>query len=130
MCGGQQPTCRGDEHLGPAAREAVQQSLGPDVGVEQRGRAAQLGQAQPGHHEPGLVPQEQRHRGARLQARVVLQGTGHLVTASVHLRVGVRIAFKVQEGLGRMLLRCFQEAVQNAVEGFESLVESEPCAQF
>lgn len=122
-------TWRGNEHFGPAAGEAVQQRLGSDVEVQQSSRAAQLGQAEPGPHEGGLVRQKQGHGVPLLQPGFSLQSSGHLVALEVHLSVGVRAPLEVDEDLVGVSPRCVQEAVQDAVKGFARLVFDQPEAQ-
>lgn len=122
-------TCAGDDHFGPAAGEAVQQGLGPDVKVEQSSRAAQLGQAEPGPHEAGLVGQEEGDRVPRLQPGCSLQGSGDFVALPVDIAVRIFPTFEEQEGLRRVPPRGIQEAVDNAVERLEPLVLGEPDAK-
>lgn len=128
--GGDHPalTCRRDDHFGPAAGEAVQQGFGPDVKVEQSSRAAQLGQAEPGPHEVGLVGQEERDRVPLLQPGCSLHSSGYLVALSVHIAIGIFSTFEEQEGLPGMLLRGIQEAVHDAVERLGPLVFDDPDA--
>lgn len=122
-------TCRDDDHFGPAAGEAVQQRLGPDVEVEQSRRAAQLGQGEPGPDEARLVGHEQGDGLPFLQPRFSLQSSGHLVALLVHGAVRVLATFEVHEGLVGMPARGIQEAVHDAVEGLEPLVPEEPASE-
>ena len=126
--GGHHPglTCRRDDDFGPAAGEAVQQRFGPDVNVEQRSRAAQLGQAEPSPHEAGLVGQEEGHRVPLLEPGCSLQGSGYLVALSVHIAVGIFPTFEEQEGLPGLPPGGIEEAVHDAVEGLGLLVLDEP----
>lgn len=123
-------TCRGDDHFGPAAGEAVQQRLGPDVEVEQGSRAAQLGQTEPSPHEAGLVGQKQGDGVPLLQPGFSLQSSGHLVALSIHFAIRIFPTFKVQKCLTGMPFSGVQEAVHDAVKRFDFLVFGEPDAQF
>lgn len=107
----------------------MQQRLGSDVEVQQSRRAAQLGQAEPGPHEAGLVRQKQGHGVALLQPGFSLQSPGHLVALQVRLSVAERAPLEEDEGLGGLSLRRVQEAVQDAVERFGLPVLGEPDAQ-
>lgn len=57
------PTWGRHQHRGLAAAQAVEQTLVAEVVVEQSHGAAELGQAEPGEDEAGLVAHEQGHRG-------------------------------------------------------------------
>lgn len=107
----------------------MQQRFGPDVKVEQGGRAAQLGQTEPGPHEAGLVGEEEGDRVPLLQPGCSLQSSGDFVALSVDIAVGILPTFEEQEGLRRVLLRGFQEAVDKAVERLGPLVLGEPDAK-
>lgn len=122
-------TCGRDDHLGPAAGEAVQQRLGPDVEVEQGRRAAQLGQGEPGPDEARLVAQEQGHRVALLQPSLSLQRPRHLVAPPVHLAVRVLETLEAHERLVGMPAHRLQKLVHDAVEVLQPLVQVEPAAE-
>lgn len=111
-------TCTSDQDFGVAAGEAVEQGLGPDVAVEEGGRASQLGQSEPDPHELGLVSHEESRRVPLAQVGVGGQGPGHLAALPVRLPVGVRALLEDDERLVRMPGDFVQETVHDAVEGF------------
>lgn len=108
----------------------MQQRLGSDVEVEQSRRTAQLGQSEPSPNETGLVGQEQGDRVPLLQRGCSLQGSGRPAALFVHFPIRIISTFELDEGFTRMPPRCIQEAVQEAVEGFDLLVLDEPDSQF
>lgn len=122
-------TWTGEDEFGAAAGEAVQQRFGPDVKVEQGSWAAQFGQTEPGPDVRGLVGQEQGHGVPLLQPGFSLQGPGHLVAPSVHLRVRILPTLEVDQDLVRAPPHRVQEVVQDAVEGSGLLVPVQSEAQ-
>lgn len=106
-------TWRGQEHLRPAALEAVQQGLAADVTVEARHGTAQLGQPQPQPYVGRFVAQEYRHALSLPEAEAVAQRPRHLVAASVHLHVAERLVAEDQERLVRALVCSLQKGVED-----------------
>ena len=108
----EESTCSSDEDLGVAARQAVEQGLGPDVAVEQRGDAAHLGQGQRDPHEERLIAHEEGDGVTSLHLSVGRQHPGYPVALSIGLTVCVRGAFKDDEGFLRVPLHLLQETSQ------------------
>lgn len=106
-------TWRRQQHLRPAALEAVQQGLRADVVIEARHGTAQLHQPQPQPHVGRLVTHKERHAVSLAQAEVVVQRPGHLIAAPVHLRVGESLVAEEQKRLVWSLARFLQERPQD-----------------
>lgn len=110
-----QPTFCNHQGRGPAAAEAVQQGPGPDVVVEERRGAAQLGQTQEQPQERGIVGEEQRHRVALADAAALQERAGGLIAQLVRLPVREALVPEEHEGLVRLLPRQLREAVHDEV---------------
>lgn len=108
----------------------MQQRFGPDVVVQERSCASQLGEREPGPHEPRLVPQEQGHGVPLLQVCMSGQGSGHFVALLVCLAVSVAAVFEQQKLLVRLPRHFVQETIQNAVKRFSLLVFTQLHANF
>jgi len=93
--------------------EAVQQSLGLDVGVQERHRAADLRQAEPGAQEVGLVVHEQGDAVPFAQLRRLQEHVGEPVAAQLHVPVRVHASFVDEERLERNAPRLLDEPVQH-----------------
>lgn len=93
----------------------MQQRLGLDVGVEERHRAARLGQAEPDAQEVGLVAHQHSDAVSLLQLGRVVEHVGQPVAAPVHVPVGVDAAVVDHERLVRDALRLLDEPVQDRV---------------
>lgn len=115
-----------DQGLGSAAAEAVQQRLGPDVGVEERRGAADLQQSQPEEQEDGLVGQEQRHHVALSNPSALQEDSGRLAAELVCVPVGVGLVDETDEGLVRLQVHHLQEAVQDEMIGLVMLRNPAP----
>lgn len=95
----------------------MQQGLGPDVGVEAGGGAAQLGQSEPQPQELGLVPHEQRHGVPGPEPRAPQQRLRGPVAQLVRLPVRERIILEEHEVFVRLSLNQLQEAIQHGEVG-------------
>lgn len=95
----------------------MQQGLGPDVGVEAGGGAAQLGQSEPQPQELGLVPHEQRHGVPGPEPRAPQQRLRGPVAQLIRLPVRERIILEEHEVFVRLSLNQLQEAIQHGEVG-------------
>lgn len=90
------------QSLGSAKVEAVQQGPGSDVAVEKSCGAADLHQTQPQPQKRRLVPDEQRHRVAFLDASALQEDSRSFVAEFIGVLVGVGLIFKKDERLVRL----------------------------
>lgn len=107
-----------NQDFGITAGIAVQQRLGPDVEVQQRSRASQLGEGEPQPHELRLVAEQKGDGVTLLQLGVLGQSSGHLVAFFVGLAVRIWAVLKEQKGLLWLLGHPVQKTIQNAVKRF------------
>lgn len=111
-------TSTDNQDFGVAAGEAVQQRFGPDVEVEQRRHASQLGEREPHPHKLWLVAQQKGSGVPLLQLSMLGQRSGRSVAFFVSLAVRVRAVLKQHEGLLWLFGDSVQKTFQNAVKRF------------
>lgn len=90
----------------------MQERPGPQVGVEEGGRAPDLGQAQPRQQEHGFVAQEKRNGVTLLHTGVFPEGSGDPIALSVRLLIGESFIFERNKRLMRVLAHRFQKTIQ------------------
>lgn len=105
-------TCRGEQEAGAATAETVKQPLSSDVGVEEGGGAAELGQAEPGGQEERPVGQQQRRAVPWTQRGGRQQSPAQPVAVGVQLAVGQLPALEQQQQLVRVLPRPLQQHIE------------------